>query len=255
MSDGEEKLSAMARAHHADDVVARLGDPDELDRGLLHGVGRHHQPAARRPCMGRQTRLFPCSPRAGAPGISGGTRRPPDAAGRVWLLTAPSWRTSTARPHGAGELRMRAGQPGRAGDRDAMLKMTLPPYVGRQHRGQAARDRGGPGCAGRVCGQGITVTATVSFTVPQAVAVAERHRCGAARARAAGIKPGRCFSVIMIGRLDDYLREVAQDNRAAVSEEDIRQAGLAVASGRTPSTRNRGTRRCCWVAALAAITT
>ncbi len=57
--------------------------------------------------------------------------------------------------------------------------------------------------------------------------VAERHCRGAGR-RAAGIKPGRCFSVIMIGRLDDYLREVAQDNRAAVSEEDIRQAGLAV---------------------------
>jgi transaldolase len=32
----------------------------------------------------------------------------------------------------------------------------------------------------------------------------------------------------MIGRLDDYLREVAQDNQAAASEADIRQAGLAV---------------------------
>ena len=33
----------------------------------------------------------------------------------------------------------------------------------------------------------------------------------------------------MIGRLDDYLREVAQDNRADIAEADIRQAGLAVA--------------------------
>jgi transaldolase len=33
----------------------------------------------------------------------------------------------------------------------------------------------------------------------------------------------------MIGRLDDYLREVAHDNQAAVTEADIRQAGLAVA--------------------------
>jgi len=76
--------------------------------------------------------------------------------------------------------------------------------------------------------EGITVTATVSFTVPQAVAIAERHRAGARRAREKGIQPGRCFAVIMIGRLDDYLREIAHDTQAAVSEEDIRQSGLAV---------------------------
>ena len=75
---------------------------------------------------------------------------------------------------------------------------------------------------------GITVTATVSFTVPQAVEIAERHRAGTRRARQAGIEPGKCFAVIMIGRLDDYLREVAHDNRAGASESDIRQAGIAV---------------------------
>jgi transaldolase len=32
----------------------------------------------------------------------------------------------------------------------------------------------------------------------------------------------------MIGRLDDYLRQVALDNKASVSESDIRQSGLAV---------------------------
>jgi transaldolase len=76
--------------------------------------------------------------------------------------------------------------------------------------------------------EGITVTATVSFTVPQVVAIAERHRSGSARARQAGITPGHCFAVIMIGRLDDYIRDVAWDNRAEVSESDIQQAGLAV---------------------------
>ncbi len=76
--------------------------------------------------------------------------------------------------------------------------------------------------------EGITVTATVSFTVPQVVAIAERHRLGIARAQKAGVQPGRCFAVIMIGRLDDYLRDVAQDNQANVSEADIRLAGLAV---------------------------
>ena len=75
---------------------------------------------------------------------------------------------------------------------------------------------------------GITVTATVSFTVPQVLRIAERHRAGSERAKAKGIEAGKCFSVIMIGRLDDYLREVAHDNQTGISESDIRQAGLAV---------------------------
>jgi transaldolase len=76
--------------------------------------------------------------------------------------------------------------------------------------------------------EGITITATVSFTVPQVIAIAERHRLGSARARQAGITPGHCFAVIMIGRIDDYLRDVAWDNAANVSETDIRCAGLAI---------------------------
>jgi transaldolase len=74
----------------------------------------------------------------------------------------------------------------------------------------------------------MTITATVSFTVPQAVAIAERHRAGIRRAKQKGIEPGKCFAVIMIGRIDDYLREVAHDTQAHLSEADIRQAGLAI---------------------------
>ena len=76
--------------------------------------------------------------------------------------------------------------------------------------------------------EGIHVTITVSFTVPQVIAAAKRHRLGLERARRADIQIGRCFAVIMIGRLDDYLREIANDTQADVSESDIRQAGLAV---------------------------
>jgi transaldolase len=76
--------------------------------------------------------------------------------------------------------------------------------------------------------EGITITATVSFTVPQVIAIAERHRRGIERAKQNNIKPGKCFAVIMIGRLDDYLREVAHDNRSPVSEADIQQSGIAV---------------------------
>ncbi len=98
--------------------------------------------------------------------------------------------------------------------------------------------------------QGITCTATVSFTVPQVLAIAERHRRGIERARRDGRKPGRCFSVIMIGRLDDFLREVAHDNRVAVTETDIQQAGLAVTKRAYGLYRERGYEAVLLVAAL-----
>jgi transaldolase len=98
--------------------------------------------------------------------------------------------------------------------------------------------------------EGITCTATVSFTVPQVLAIAERHRAGSARAKAAGIKPGKCFSVIMIGRLDDYLREIAHDTKAAVSESDIRLAGLAVTKRAYSIYKERGYDAVLLVAAL-----
>jgi transaldolase len=77
--------------------------------------------------------------------------------------------------------------------------------------------------------EGITVTLTASFTVPQALAIGEGYKKGVERAKKAGIKPAKCFAVLMIGRLDDYLRDVAMDRRSGIAEEDIIQAGIAVA--------------------------
>jgi transaldolase len=98
--------------------------------------------------------------------------------------------------------------------------------------------------------EGITTTATVSFTVPQALAIAERHRAGVARAAEKAVEPGKCFAVIMIGRLDDYVREVAHDNQSAVSESDIRQSGLAVTKRAYTIYRERGYDAVLLVAAL-----
>lgn len=75
---------------------------------------------------------------------------------------------------------------------------------------------------------GITITATVSFTMPQAVAIGERHRIGTARAKVAGIKPGKCFAVVMVGRTDDYLRDVIRDSKMDIPESDIIQCGTAI---------------------------
>jgi transaldolase len=87
---------------------------------------------------------------------------------------------------------------------------------------------------------GLTVTATASFTVPQVIAVAERYRKGLQRAKAGNIVPGRCFAVVMVGRLDDYLRDVAMDRKAAATESDIIQAGTATAKRAYSIFKERG---------------
>jgi transaldolase len=119
--------------------------------------------------------------------------------------------------------------PQRAGDRDCMLAMARRFHAWAPNIAvKLPVTSAGLDVLEDCVADGITVTATVSFTVPQAVAIAERHRAGIRRAKAKGIEPGQCFAVLMIGRLDDYLREVAHDNQAGVTESDIRQAGLAV---------------------------
>ena len=74
---------------------------------------------------------------------------------------------------------------------------------------------------------GMNITGTVSFTVPQAIAVAQRYEKGFIRAKKAGNQPKMCDSVIMVGRLDDYIREVAHDRSAGVAEKDLIYAGTA----------------------------
>ncbi|MCI8598440.1 MAG: hypothetical protein HFJ10_08360 [Lachnospiraceae bacterium] len=74
---------------------------------------------------------------------------------------------------------------------------------------------------------GMNVAATVSFTVPQVLAVGAAAKRGKERAVKNGIRPGLSIAVLMAGRLDDYLRDVVHDNQAQVEEGDIVQAGIA----------------------------
>ncbi len=141
--------------------------------------------------------------------------------------------------------------PARAGDRHEMLAMARrfhawAPNIAVKLPATAA----GLDVLEACVAEGITVTATVSFTVAQALAIAERHRCGSVRARRDNLTPGRCFAVLMVGRLDDYLREVAQDSGQPVEEADIRQAGLAVAKRAYALYRERGYAATLLVAAL-----
>lgn len=141
--------------------------------------------------------------------------------------------------------------PSRAGEREAMMSMARrfhawAPNIAVKLPAVSA----GLDVLEDCIAEGITATATVSFTVPQVLAVAERCRAGRRRAQSKSIKPGECFAVIMIGRLDDYLREVALDNKIPIGEADIRQSGLAVAKRAYKIYRERNYEAVLLVAAL-----
>lgn len=205
-------------------------DPDELQTGLAHGATG----VTTNPLL--TSRTLRARPEIWAEALHGVPRDLP-AERRAEELMRHVVQRAAARllpqyEATKGRLGYVCGQvnPARAGDRAAMLAMARryrawAPNIAVKLPATAAALDVLEDCVA----DGITITATVSFTVPQVLAIAERHRRGAARARQAGTTPGRCFPVLMVGRLDDYLREVALDRTAGVEEADIRQAGLAVA--------------------------
>lgn len=75
---------------------------------------------------------------------------------------------------------------------------------------------------------GISVTSTVSFSVAQVIEIAERYRKAVVQAGKKDIVPGKRFAVIMIGRIDDYLRDCAKDYQAGIEDAELGQAGLAI---------------------------
>ena len=205
------------------------GDPDELDIGLAHGAsGVTTNPVLTSQALQAKPAYWRGRVGVLPPDLEGGPkveRLMRAVAAPTALKLEPQYRAS----NGSVGYVCAQVDPAKAGDRETMLAMA------RRFHGWAPNiavklpvTAAGLDVLDDCVAEGITITATVSFTVPQVVAIAERHRSGAARARRAGIVPGHCFAVIMIGRLDDYLRDVAWDSRAAVSEADIRAAGLAV---------------------------
>jgi len=78
--------------------------------------------------------------------------------------------------------------------------------------------------------RGVRVNATVSFSVPQALAVSAAFERGLKRARAAGLNAGaiRPYITIMIGRVDDHLKRVAEARKIATTPGVLDWAGIAV---------------------------
>lgn len=76
---------------------------------------------------------------------------------------------------------------------------------------------------------GISINATVSFTVSQAIAVAEAVERGLDRFSASGGDPNSVSPVVtmMIGRLDDWMRVLVERDDIAVHPDALDWAGIA----------------------------
>ena len=77
--------------------------------------------------------------------------------------------------------------------------------------------------------RGVSINATVCFTVPQSLAVAEAVERGLKRRREAGQDTSRMGPVctIMVGRLDDWLKQVANKEDIVTNPEYLDWAGVA----------------------------
>ena len=100
--------------------------------------------------------------------------------------------------------------------------------------------------------QGVNVNSTVSFSVPQAVAAAEAIERGLVRFAEMGGDPDRLAPVvvIMVGRLDDWLKVVADRDLRSITPGVLDWAGIAVAKRAHAILRERGYRSRILVAAF-----
>jgi transaldolase len=92
--------------------------------------------------------------------------------------------------------------------------------------------------------RGISINATVSFTLPQAIAVAEAVERGLSRREAEGLDISTMGPVctIMVGRLDDWLKIVMEKEKLSVDPGYLEWAGIAVFKKAYALYRERGYR-------------
>ena len=90
--------------------------------------------------------------------------------------------------------------------------------------------------------QGVSINATVSFTVAQAVCVAEAVERGLERRKAEGLPVDHMAPIctIMIGRTDDWMKEYIKKTGMVVEPEALEWAGVAVMKEAYRIFRERG---------------
>jgi len=96
----------------------------------------------------------------------------------------------------------------------------------------------------RATAAGVNINATVCFTVPQAIAVAEAVERGLDAFAARGGDPAAMTPVctIMIGRLDDWMRVLVERDGIAVQPDALNWAGIAAFKRAYGIFRERGYR-------------
>jgi transaldolase len=92
--------------------------------------------------------------------------------------------------------------------------------------------------------QGVSINATVSFSVPQALAVAEAVERGLKRRQAEGLDSSMMHPVctIMVGRLDDWLKVVVERDGIIIDPVCLEWAGVAVMKNAYKIYREKGYR-------------
>src|SRR5271154_226281 len=92
--------------------------------------------------------------------------------------------------------------------------------------------------------QGVSINATVSFTLPQAIAVAEAVERGLNRRESDGQEIASMGPVctIMVGRLDDWLKVLVEKNNISIDPGYLEWAGVAVVKKTYRIFRERGYR-------------
>jgi transaldolase len=91
---------------------------------------------------------------------------------------------------------------------------------------------------------GVSINATVSFTVPQALAVGDAIERGLKRREAAGLPVETMSPVctIMVGRTDDWMKAVCKRDEIAVDPALLDWAGIACMKRAYPIYQERGYR-------------
>jgi transaldolase len=96
----------------------------------------------------------------------------------------------------------------------------------------------------RATAEGISINATVSFTVPQAIAVGEAVERGLDAFAASGGDPASVAPVctLMVGRLDDWMRALVEREDIAIHPDALDWAGIAAFKRAVALYRERGFR-------------
>jgi transaldolase len=104
--------------------------------------------------------------------------------------------------------------------------------------------RAGIGAMEEATYRGISINATVSFTLPQAIAVAEAVERGLARREREGldIRSMGPVCTLMVGRLDDWLKVLVDKDNVSIDPGYIEWAGVAVFKKAYGIFRERGYR-------------